>query len=52
MNLGEENVSHRIVDEVCVSVLENAKDVFSTKQEIAKKMARQNQGSRHPGQVI
>jgi len=48
INLGEENVSSRIIDEVCISVLENAKDVFSTKQEIAKKLSR----VRSPGQVL
>ena len=45
---GEENVHIRILDEVCANILENAKEVFQTKVELAKK---QNRG-KSPGQVL
>ena len=38
----------RILDEVCANILENAKEVFQTKVELAKK---QNRG-KSPGQVL
>jgi len=47
-NLGEENVHVKILDEVCANILENAKEVFQTKVEMAKK---QNRG-KSPGQVL
>jgi len=47
-NIGEENVNIRILDEVCANILENAKEVFQTKVEIAKKASR----SKSPGQVL
>ena len=45
---GEENVHVKVLDEVCASILENAKEVFQTKVELAKK---QNKG-KSPGQVL
>eukprot|EP00092_Neocalanus_flemingeri_P019429 GFUD01021047.1.p1 GENE.GFUD01021047.1~~GFUD01021047.1.p1 ORF type:complete len:406 (+),score=100.38 GFUD01021047.1:169-1386(+) len=47
-NLGEENVHVKVLDEVCANILENAKEVFQTKVELAKK---QNRG-KSPGQVL
>jgi len=47
-NLGEENVPVRILDEVCANILENAKEVFQTKVEMAKKQTR----VKSPGQVL
>jgi len=47
-NLGEENVHVKLLDEVCANILENAKEVFQTKVEMAKK---QNRG-KSPGQVL
>jgi len=47
-NLGEENVPIRILDEVCANILENAKEVFQTKVEMAKKQTR----VKSPGQVL
>ena len=44
---GEENVNVRILDEVCANILENAKEIFQTKVENAKKANR----GKSPGQV-
>ena len=47
-NLGEENVPLRVVEEVCISILENAKEVYQSRsQESPKKLNR----SKSPGQV-
>ena len=45
---GEENVPSRALEEVCMSVLENAKEVYQTKLESPKKLNR----SKSPGQVL
>ena len=48
-NLGEENVPLRLVDDFCISVLENAKEVYQNKSESPKKL---NNRSKSPGQVL
>jgi len=48
INLGEENVPLRILDEVCANILENAKEVFQSKIEMAKKINR----GKSPGQAV
>jgi len=40
VNLGEENVPLRVLDEVCANILENAKEVFQCKIDQAKKANR------------
>jgi len=47
-NLGEENVPLRILDEVCANILENAKEVFQSKIDQAKKVIR----GKSPGQAL
>merc|ERR1719273_807996 len=47
-NLGEENVPLRILDEVCANILENAKEVFQSKVDQAKKVIR----GKSPGQAL
>jgi len=48
VNLGEENVPLRVLDEVCANILENAKEVFQCKIDQAKKANR----LKSPNQVI
>ena len=49
-NLGEENVPARVVEEVCISILENAKEVYQAKgPESPRKI---NSRSKSPGQVL
>jgi len=48
VNLGEENVPARALDDVCTSILENAKEVYQNKLESPKKVNR----SKSPGQVL
>ena len=45
---GEENVPSRALEEVCIGILENAKEVYQTKLESPKKLSR----SKSPGQVL
>jgi len=50
INLGEENVPLRVVDDLCINILENAKEIYQSKSaESPKKM---NNRSKSPGQVL
>ena len=49
-NLGEENVPLRVVDDLCINILENAKEIYQSKSsESPKKL---NNRSKSPGQVL
>ena len=49
-NLGEENVPLRVIDDLCINILENAKEIYQNKTiESPKKM---NNRSKSPGQVL